>query len=40
MRAGESRRTVDGEDHSRSERSVTLAEGTVRIDGAQVHLGH
>lgn len=40
VRAGESRRTVDGEDHSRSERSVTLAEGTVRIDGAQVHLGH
>lgn len=40
VRAGESRRTVMGEDHSRSKRSVTLAEGTVKIDGGQVHLGH
>jgi hypothetical protein len=40
VRAGESRRVVEGEDHSRSQRSVTLAEGTVRIDGDQVHLGH
>lgn len=40
VRAGESRRIVMGEDHSRSKRSVTLAEGTVKIDGGQVHLGH
>lgn len=40
VRAGESRRTVLGEDHSRSKRSVTLAEGTVKIDAHQVHLGH
>lgn len=40
VRAGESRRTVLGEDHSRSKRSVTLAEGTVKIDANQVHLGH
>lgn len=40
VRAGESRRTVHGEDHSRSKRSVTLAQGVVKIDGHQVHLGH
>lgn len=40
VRAGESRRTVHGEDHSRARRSVTLAEETLKIDGHQVHLGH
>lgn len=40
VRAGESRRTIHGEDHSRSKRSVTLAEGTVKIDAHQLHLGH
>lgn len=40
VRAGESRRTITGEDHTRCKRSVTLAEGVVKIDAHQVHLGH
>lgn len=40
VRAGASRRTVLGEDSSRSKRSVTLAEGTLKVDAHQVHLGH
>ncbi len=40
VRAGASRRTVAGEDHTRCARSVTLAEGTVKVDAHQVHLGH
>ena len=40
VRAGESRRIVHGEDYSQSERSVTLAKGTVKVDGDQLHLGH
>ncbi|HEX5052275.1 MAG TPA: DUF3540 domain-containing protein [Planctomycetota bacterium] len=40
IRAGTSRRTVDGEDSTRCQDSVTLAKGTVKIDGDQLHLGH
>lgn len=40
LRAGSSRRTVDGEDSTRCQDSVTLAKGTVQIDGDQLHLGH
>ena len=40
VRAGESRRTVHGEDYSQSKRSVTLAEGVAKIDGRSVQLGH
>ena len=40
VRAGESRRLTQGDDVSQSKRSVTLAEGTVKVDGKQVQLGH
>lgn len=40
LRAGQSRRTIDGEDQTRCGESVTLAKGVVRIDGDQLHLGH
>lgn len=40
IRAGESRRLVDGEDSTRCENSTTLAKDTVKIDGDQLHLGH
>lgn len=40
VRAAESRRTVDGEDATRCGNSVTLAKGTVKVDGDQLHLGH
>ena len=40
LRAGESRRIVDGEDSTRCENSTTLAKDTVKIDGDQLHLGH
>jgi len=39
VRAGDSRRTVAGEDFSRSQRSVTQAEELVKIDAKTVHLG-
>jgi hypothetical protein len=40
VRAGKSRRTIDGEDSTRCQDSVTLAKDTVKIDGDQLHLGH
>ena len=40
VRAGQSRRVVDGEDSTRCENSTTLAKDTVKIDGDQLHLGH
>ncbi len=40
VQAGESRRTVQGLDHSQCEESVTLAQGTVKLDGHKVLLGH
>jgi len=40
LRAGESRRLVDGLDSTRCENSTTLAKDTVKIDGDQLHLGH
>lgn len=40
VRAGTSRRTIDGEDSTRCHDSVTLAKETVKIDGDQLHLGH
>jgi hypothetical protein len=40
LRAGEVRRTVDGLDATRCGDSTTLAKGTVKIDGDQLHLGH
>ena len=40
LRAGESRRVVDGLDSTRCENSTTLAKDTVKIDGDQLHLGH
>lgn len=40
VRAGESRRTVQGEDYTQCERSVTLSEGMVKVDGHSVQLGH
>ena len=40
VRAGTSRRTVEGEDSTRCHDSVTLAKDTVKIDGDQLHLGH
>jgi hypothetical protein len=40
VRAGQARRIVDGEDHSRAQRTTILAEEVVKIDGDQVHLGH
>ncbi|MBL8723408.1 MAG: DUF3540 domain-containing protein [Planctomycetes bacterium] len=40
LRAGEVRRTVDGLDATRCAESTTLAKGTVKIDGDQLHLGH
>ena len=40
LRAGASRRTVDGTDTTHCHDSTTLAKGTVRIDGDQLHLGH
>ena len=40
VRAGESQRAVQGEDYSQCQRSVTLAEETVKIDGHQLQLGH
>ena len=39
VRAGQAQRVVDGEDHSRSERTVILAKGTVKIDGSYLNLG-
>ena len=39
-RTGQSERTIDGEDHTRCDSSVTLAKGPVKIDGDQLHLGH
>jgi len=40
LRAGESRRLIDGQDTTRCENSTTLAKDTVKIDGDQLHLGH
>lgn len=40
VRAGQSRRIVEGEDHSRAQRTTILAEELVKIDADQVHLGH
>ena len=40
IRAGNSRRIVDGEDSTRCQNSTTLAKDTVKIDGDQLHLGH
>ena len=40
IRAGNSRRVVDGEDSTRCQNSTTLAKDTVKIDGDQLHLGH
>ena len=40
VRAGESRRVVEGEDLAQSKRSTTLAKDVVRIDGGQTQLGH
>ena len=40
IRAGSSRRIVDGEDSTRCQNSTTLAKDTVKIDGDQLHLGH
>lgn len=40
VRAGSSRRQIDGEDSTRCQRSVVLAKETVKLDGDQLHLGH
>ncbi|MCB9877489.1 MAG: DUF3540 domain-containing protein [Planctomycetes bacterium] len=40
VRAGASRRVVDGLDSTRCQNSTTLAKDTVTIDGDQLHLGH
>jgi hypothetical protein len=40
IRAGQSRRVVDGEDTTRCQNSTTLAKDTVTVDGDQLHLGH
>jgi len=40
VRAGQSRRVIDGQDTTRCENSTTLAKDTVTIDGDQLHLGH
>lgn len=40
LRAGESRRVIEGEDYNQSQDSIHLAKGTVKIDGHQVHMGH
>ena len=40
VRAGQSRRVIDGEDYHQSKKSVMRSEGTVKIDGKQIHLGH
>ena len=40
LRAGNSRRTIDGDDTTRCHNSTTLAKDTVKIDGDQLHLGH
>ena len=40
LRAGRSRRLIDGHDETRCENSTTLAKDTVKIDGDQLHLGH
>lgn len=40
IRAGSSRRTIDGHDSTRCQNSTTLAKETVTIDGDQLHLGH
>lgn len=40
IRAGSSRRQIDGEDNTRCQRSTVLARETVKLDGDQLHLGH
>lgn len=40
VRAGRSRRVVDGDDTTRCQNSTTLAKDTVTVDGDQLHLGH
>jgi hypothetical protein len=40
VQAGESRRVVQGEDLSHCQRSVTLAQETVKVDGHQIQIGH
>lgn len=40
LRAGQSRRVVEGEDYNQSQDSIHLAKGTVKIDGHQIHIGH
>lgn len=40
IRAGRSRRVIDGDDSTRCKNSTTLAKDTVTIDGDQLHLGH
>lgn len=40
LRAGESRRVIEGEDYNQSHDSIHLAKGTVKIDGHQIHMGH
>jgi len=40
IQAGESRRVVQGEDLSHCQRSVTLAQETVKVDGHQIQIGH
>ncbi|MEZ6037390.1 MAG: DUF3540 domain-containing protein [Planctomycetota bacterium] len=40
LRAGSSRRLVDGLDSTRCENSTTLAKHTVTIDGDHLNLGH
>lgn len=40
LRAGQSRRVIEGEDYNQSQDSIHLAKGTVKIDGHQIHIGH
>lgn len=40
VRAGESRRLIDGDDTTRCQNSTTLAKGSVKIDGDHLNLGH
>tara|TARA_R110002072_G_scaffold36834_1_gene108119 strand:+ start:1330 stop:1914 length:585 start_codon:yes stop_codon:yes gene_type:complete len=40
LRAGQSRRVIEGEDYNQSQDSIHLAKGTVKIDGHQIHMGH